>query len=512
MRVALRLGLLVACLGLLLVAGCGESAGDGGADPAAAVPANAAVYVEALVRPEGRRREDALAAASKVLRTDDPRRRLGELAERALDDDHDGSFIFDRDVEPWLGDRVGVWSTAVSDASEFVIVAAARDADKAREALEDAAERSDSGYDGRSYEGVDYQVNDEGTAVGVVGDFAAAGTEAGFKRTVEAVSGDSLAERARYRVAVGRLGADRLAHFYVDLRAFLEAGLRNDPSAAGRVDELRRTFGLDQAQPLAGALRASGERIALDTETATGGRDVMGRLSELLGAGDVPLLRELPGDAWGALGIPRVGASARATFEAVAGPLSEQVERELGLDLEDDVFGWAGDAAVFVRGASVDALEGGLVIQVTDEVRAESAFGKIVGLLRTRAGAAARPVQVAGAASAFAIDDIGGPGPLVLARAPGKVVAALGERAAADALTPGAKLGDSDALGRAQAVLGEELSPSFLLSMPSLLGLIDSPDPGYARIKPYLETLSILAAGAKAEGGRTTQRFAAGLK
>src|SRR5918999_2808869 len=231
MRVALRPGPLVACLGLLL-AGCGESAGDGGADPAAAVPANAAIYVEALVRPEGRRRENALAAASKVLRTDDPRRRLAELAERALDDDHDGSFIFDREVEPWLGDRVGVWSTAVSDTSEFVIVAAARDADKAREALEDSAERSDSGHDGRSYEGADYLVNDEGIAVGVVGDFAAAGTEAGFKRTLDAVSGDSLAEGDRYRRAVGRLGADRLAHLFVDMRAFLEAGLRNDPSAA----------------------------------------------------------------------------------------------------------------------------------------------------------------------------------------------------------------------------------------------------------------------------------------
>ena len=64
----------LAALALLaaLVAACGGGAAAGEADPASAVPADALVYIEAVVRPEGDLRDDALAAAGKVLRTDDP--------------------------------------------------------------------------------------------------------------------------------------------------------------------------------------------------------------------------------------------------------------------------------------------------------------------------------------------------------------------------------------------------------------------------------------------------------
>ena len=67
------------------VAACGEYAGSGGdADPASLVPAGAPVYVEAAV-PEGEQREEALAAAGKIMRTRRPgRRRCSELVERGL--------------------------------------------------------------------------------------------------------------------------------------------------------------------------------------------------------------------------------------------------------------------------------------------------------------------------------------------------------------------------------------------------------------------------------------------
>ena len=57
-------------------AGCGESGSGGEGDPSSLVPAGAAFYVEAAVQPQDGRREDALAAASKIMRTDDPAAKL----------------------------------------------------------------------------------------------------------------------------------------------------------------------------------------------------------------------------------------------------------------------------------------------------------------------------------------------------------------------------------------------------------------------------------------------------
>ena len=67
--------LALPCLLLVavLVAACGGAPGAGGdADPAQAVPAGTAIYIEGVVRPEGDQRADVLDAAGKVLRTSDP--------------------------------------------------------------------------------------------------------------------------------------------------------------------------------------------------------------------------------------------------------------------------------------------------------------------------------------------------------------------------------------------------------------------------------------------------------
>ena len=91
----------------------------------------------------------------------------------------------------------------------YVVVIAAKDTEKAQEAI-DKGVKSDGGkVTQRSYSGVDYQVDDEGVAAGIVGDFFTVGTEAEFKRTVKAQDGDSLAEEKRYESAIDGLEDDR---------------------------------------------------------------------------------------------------------------------------------------------------------------------------------------------------------------------------------------------------------------------------------------------------------------
>jgi hypothetical protein len=155
------------------------------------------------------------------------------------------------------------------------------------------------------------------------------------------------------------------------------------------------------------------------------------------------------------------------------------------------------------------------VISVTDSERAAAAFGKLVGLLRTRGGVDARPVQVAGAETAFEVRRPGAPKPVVLARSEDRVVIAYGPAAAAEALTPGSKLADGESFGQAEELLGDDFDLSFLLSMEPIVSLVESSgeaDPDFEKARPYIEAFSLLASGTKIDDDRARSRFVAGLK
>src|SRR5919108_5183658 len=77
--------LLLACVAApaAILAGCGGDSGGSTADvgPAAAVPANAPLYLDATVKPTGQAQTDAKAALSKVLDTQDPGGKIVSLIE-----------------------------------------------------------------------------------------------------------------------------------------------------------------------------------------------------------------------------------------------------------------------------------------------------------------------------------------------------------------------------------------------------------------------------------------------
>ena len=153
------------------------------ADPASLAPAGAAVYAEAAVQPTGDRRDDALAAAGKLLRTDDPAGKLRAEIDKALAEEGDG-FTWEKDFAPWLGEDAGVWaSNLAADEPDYAVIVATKDTDAAKAALQrfkDADE--DTGpYTKKSHEGVDYEVDAENTAIGLVGDFLVIGTETGVQ-------------------------------------------------------------------------------------------------------------------------------------------------------------------------------------------------------------------------------------------------------------------------------------------------------------------------------------------
>ena len=402
----------------------------------------------------------------------------------------------------------------------YVVVIAAKDTEKAQAAI-DKGVKSDGGkVTERSYSGVDYQVDDEGVAAGIVGDFFTVGTEAEFKRTVKAQDGDSLAEAKRYKSAIDGLEDERIGTFYVDLKPFIEQALKSDPQAAGQLEQFRSIFPIDKLEPLSGALLADEDRIAFDTLTRGKGVDALKTFGPLTGTGSTPLLGELPGDAWVALGAADVGPSVKSIFTKVAGAFggaaaTQQLQSQYGINLERDVFSWIGDMAVFARNTTKADIDGALVIEATNPGNMQSAFAKLVGLLQSQGGQKVTPIKVDGAELAFRTGSTDLGKPAVIARSDDRVVVAVGEAAAAEALAPAQKLADGELFKEAKDILDDDLEPAFLLSMPDLVAAIESmgeADADFAKAKPYLDAFSLIVSGGTFKDDEVRSRVAAGLK
>jgi hypothetical protein len=505
----LRTAALVA-LALVPVACGGGSAGDDG-DPATLVPADASMYAEVVVRPDGSQREEALEAAGKVLRTDDPEAEIRRLLQRPF---AQVEFDYDRDVEPWLGERMGLWANLSDEDTPFgVMLLAATDTDRARSALEDSMRRNDERFTERTHRGSEYLLDDDGFASGIVGDFVVFGPEAAFKRTVDAAEGDSLAEAERYSDAVGRLEDERLAHFWLDSAALFEQGLAADPELRAQGEQLSAILPFDELPPVAGSFTADGDGLRLEARARSGERRGFG---SVLGGGSSPLVQELPGDSWLALGSADVGESLRETIDGLGGAfggiaIRRELQQETGLDLDRDLLDWIGHVGLFVRGTTLETLDGGMVIQPTDEDRAADAFGRIVGAIQVAAKVRARPVDVAGADQAFEIAEPGSPQPVVLARGSGLVAITIGRPAAEAALGSDDRLGDTNLYSEAEDLVGME--PSALLSMDRVIEIAAAnPDPDFEEARPYLEAFSVIALGVTVDGDEGIARLGGGLE
>src|SRR3954470_11203445 len=219
--------LLVVLAVLVPLAGCGSSSGggNGDADPAKLVPASAPVYVEITARPEGSTRDDAEAAAKKLLKTDDPSAKAKQLFDQAFKD----QGVSWKDFEPWLGQRVGAFFTSFADPLEGAFVLAATDGDKAKETLGKLQRKDDKGkaqISQRKYKDVsyDYDATDK-DALGIVDGYAVFGSESGFKQVVDTSKGGaSITANKDFAAGRDAVGADdSLANAWANPQTLLDA-------------------------------------------------------------------------------------------------------------------------------------------------------------------------------------------------------------------------------------------------------------------------------------------------
>jgi Protein of unknown function (DUF3352) len=502
-----RLAVLAATAIAIPIAGCGssDSSSSGNTDPAKAIPASAPFYLEATVRPDGKQRTDVEAALKKILRTDDPGAKIKELINKEASKDG-GSY--EKDIEPWLGDKAAVAITSLAGESQAVVVVNSTDDSKAEDSLAKEHDYSEK----RSYEGTDYRYDpSDKSAATVTEGFAVIGDEAAVKQVIDVLDkgGDSLASNADLQDAREKVGGQP-GFMFVEMQNLMRSAVGSAGSTLGPQE-------LSTINNLFKRLRAIGVGIGADAQAI---RMNLTSIGEGSGAGSGPgsslPLDKAPGDSWLAFTQSDVGKSIQGVLDSLKDSSTSdqitQLETATGLNVKEDLLSWMGDAAFFVEGDSVPSIGGALVVQSTDPAKTRTAITKIKRLFGTFGGSKLGPAP-AGASAGFSMDlGNGARKPLLVGLADSRFVIAYGAKAFHDATNPSSTLSSNSTFQGAQGLLGSSAKPSFFMDWPTVVRFITlagAGDPRFQQAKPYLDAFTAIIGGGS---GDRKAEVAIGLK
>ena len=227
------------------------------------------------------------------------------------------------------------------------------------------------------------------------------------------------------------------------------------------------------------------------------------------------MIETLPGDSWGALALPRVGAfvqklvtglKANPLIAAGYGRFAAQLKRESGLDVERDLLAGIGDLGLFVRGTDKRTLSGGVVVAAADHAALRRTLAGLPRLI-----ARSRTLYVRRAANGFDVNGEGLPRPIqVRAGGPG-AVATLGP--ATTALAPSSRLGSTPLYRRAFKTVGAR--PTLFVALQPIVDLVKSlakpSDQPSAQDEARLRHLDFLALGVTRNDGNDLVRIVLGI-
>ena len=285
--------------------------------------------------------------------------RIQELVDKALKDS-DSGISYKNDIEPWLGDEAAFFVTG-KNMDQNALLVAADDEDQARAALEKSAEGK---VTKKTYKDVEYLMDEsDETKTGAVFDgYLVIGTEAGVKAAIDTSKGDStLSDSDDYTGAIDDLSDDRLGLVFINSPQLLKD---NTNAAAGVPENFKKVF----EEPAVVTVDADNDGVAFEGSLPQGTVDTL----PFIGQGS-ELIEDLPADSWLAMAQPDFDKTLDFFVESAAGfaggrdVVERQFKAATGLDLQKDVLDWMGDFGVFVRGTSVDTVEGALIIETSDE-------------------------------------------------------------------------------------------------------------------------------------------------
>ena len=517
-KLRLVLPVLLAAVVALLVAGCGGGGSDSssGADPASVMPTGAPVYLDFTVRPEGETKTNIEALATSIAGVDD----LGELIIDELEQSasEDGEeFDYEKEVEPWLGEKGGLFLREYVE-GDFEGVGAAiqvSDEGEAQDFLEKQVGSDSEPAKKGSYEGADFWVEaEDGTTLGVFdGLIVLAEDEATFKSMVDASEGDNLSENEDFTSAVANVPDESAADVFVDIGGLIEeAGNEIDSETQLFLD----TVGIEPKEATAVASLIPGsDNVEIDVSTnLSGDNPPSGDASELLGS--------LPATSVGAFASAEFGKRFNESIDKIdANGLPGQVPphqlkaglKEAGIDLES-IAGSIGDVGVFVEGNSERNLTGAVVLDAEDATQAKNTVSNIGLFLRGTGTPGITAIN--GKASGLSIRSPElGRQPLVVIAKGERIAIGYGlESAMASLQEAGETLSDSPAYKEAVSALGSTPITAYVDGPAALKlasALVPSDEEGFKEAKPYLTKVDYLALGSEASGDLAVAKLIVGV-
>jgi hypothetical protein len=499
--------------GALIFAAGAIAAGCGGGDEdseslASLTPPDVPFYAEAVIRPEGDQAEAVEAFTERLGGIADPGGEVVAAIDESLSENGLDATYAD-DIEPWLGDDAAMFVSSFEDSSgtpDYAVMAEADDGGAASEFLANAF--AEDGADPTEYEGTEYYVTGP-FAVGVVDDRALAfGSENGLKVVIDAANGQSLAESDEYTERMDELPGDgALAAAFFEPAAAIEASIAQGELGPIEGQAIEPLLGGPLSHPIAATLTATTESASIDLSMMVDGEATMSSESTLLSA--------LPGGSWFAAALPDIGPALERTLEQLsssglpgAGEIERHAQEGAGLDLGDDVFGWLGDAAVFVEGTAPPAFSAGLVAETTDPKGPRALLAAVQRWAERDSGlTSSGPPEGSEYGFSLGIPGVGGGAEAGVIG--DQLVAVLG--ATVDqVLDPDRSLGDDPEYQAAVETLGEDFAPALYVSLPEFFRVAEQGADGdvdYDELRPYVGAFASLVAGASVDDGHALSRI-----
>jgi hypothetical protein len=510
---------LAATIVCLLAAGCGGGgdSGGGGADPAGIAPAKTPLYVDFTIQPEGETKENVEALAQKLAGVDD----LGGLIVSKLEESagEEGEEVdFEKEVKPWLGERAGFIYPKFEggDFNDFAAAIQVTDGGEAEAFVDKHVESGDEKFEDGSFEGVDFKVGEDGTAVGLIDELLVIAVEEGtFKEVVTASKGESLADESAYADAVSKLPPDSAADAYVDI-----GNLIGEAEAGGELDQSTRLFfenagvKLNEATAVASLVPGS-DQLEIDVSSnAIGDNAPSGDASKLL--------ESLPAGSVAALASAEFGKRLSEGIDqidenGIPGQVPphqlKQALKQSGIDLEA-IAGSIGDVGLFVEGNSERNLGGAMVLTTDSATQAKNTVSNI-GLF-LRASGAPGVTAVSGKASGFSVrsPELGRQPVVVVAKGERIAIGYGLEGAMAGLEGSGETLSESPLYKEAVSALGSTPIAAFVDGPAALKlasALVPPGEEGFRKAKRYLTKIDYLAAGSEASDGLATAKIIVGV-
>jgi hypothetical protein len=474
------------------------------------------VYFEANLKPG----DDINELAKKLSGEQDPGGRIKQEIEKSARESQP-DFKFSEDVEPWLGDRAGVFVPKITmgDETPVGIVLPTKDADKAKEAIEKTIRTPDKGEDKpqiaeRTYKDTKYIVDtSEDNGVAIVDDSAVVGSDSAIKGAIDAADGDSLADNAEYEKARDAVEGDGVGFAYVRLSQVF-SGLGPQGAAARQ------------------ALKGFGDTIAIgldgDASSITAESASLGVTGEPGPSGAGEVFADLPAESWLAAGGADVGGRIEQAIEqfsqlgALSGQdpeqLLDQLEAQLGIDPRRDLAAWMGDAAFFAVGDTPAEIGGGLVAKTKDAAATRRSIPRIARFLERVGQVQSKPLRQSGVDTGVTLTSPQVPLPIHMVLTDDeRFIVAVTDRALEQALKPTAALGDSQAFKDAAGKLGDGLEPQVFLNFAPVAAFVDatgaaSGNAGAEQARKALDRLTTLVAGGKRDGDTARGKVVIGVK